>query len=383
MGLLAPARFTVNPSFTSPRALVSQSVRSGFMHLFPNGRPDVKLTEGAKAVYVPIYDIRTLAKGAQTGVNELPSVQINASLISTPVYEQKIRVVYSREDLNAAASWQLSLANAYSLAMRQGHFQLLRDIALFGFNPQSGEGLLNSASGTVSESLPADSQGHTTLDAYDAGEAFQAFLRAINGRLNACNLLGVSAQYNAGGPPVRVVILAPQRVLGLMASRVVELTSYQRPGAGSASITQSIIDVMKGSNVEVIFAPDDSLKGRGTNNTDAVVLTIPELPDMGAQGAFDTNIFGDEYESQERGCNALFVDRDLPAEITGPIGAEGTDLVSFMSSTAGWSLRGEATAILSVPVSNSNEFSLAGSSSGTPSTPAADSSGTTPPKAAS
>lgn len=358
MALTAPTRLTVNPSFTSPRSLLSNAVRSGFTHLFPNGRPDVKLSEGEKAVYVPVLDLRTLAKGSQTGYTELPSVEIAASYISTPVYEQKIRVTYSREDLNAAASWNLSLVNAYSTAMRQGHFQLLRDAALFGFNPQNGEGLLNSANGTVREKLQADSNGKTTLDEYDPGQAFQALLRAINGRLNACNLLGISAQYNAGGAPVRVVFLAPQRVLGLLASRVVELTSYQRPGAGSASIIQSVIDVMKASNVEVQFAPDDSLRGRGEGGTDAMILTVPELPDMGAQSQFDTNAFGDEFDPQERACNALFVDREIPSEISGPIGAEATDVVSFMSTTSGWSLRGEATAILSIPVADGNEFSL-------------------------
>ncbi len=358
MALIAPARMTVNPSFTSPRFLLNNAVRSGFMRLFPGDGPDVKLTEGAKAVYVPVLDLRTLAKGSQTGYNELPSVSIKADYITTPAYEQKVRVAYSREDLNAASSWNISLASAYTMAMRQAHFQLLRDAALFGFNPQNGEGLINSASGTVRERLQADSNGKTTLDDYDPGQALQAFLRAITGRLNACNLLGISAQYNAGGPPVRVVFLAPQRVLGLLASRIVELTSYQRPGAGSASIIQSIIDVMKASNVDVQFAPDDTLRGRGEGGTDAVILTIPELPDMGAQGQFDTNVFGDEFQPDERACNALFVDREVPAEISGPIGAEGTDTVSFMTVTSGWSLRGEATAILSIPVADGNEFSL-------------------------
>ncbi|MPW00397.1 major capsid family protein [Bombella apis] len=340
MALIAPARMTVNPSFTSPRFLLNNAVRSGFMRLFPGDGPDVKLTEGAKAVYVPVLDLRTLAKGSQTGYNELPSVSIKANYITTPAYEQKVRVAYSREDLNAASNWNISLASAYTMAMRQAHFQLLRNAALFGFNPQNGEGLINSASGTVRERLQADSNGKTTLDDYDPGQALQAFLRAITGRLNACNLLGISAQYNAGGPLVRVVFLAPQRVLGLLASRIVELTSYQRPGAGSASIIQSIIDVMKASNVDVQFAPNDTLRGRGEGGQD------------------DTNVFGDEFQPDERACNALFVDREVPAEISGPIGAEGTDTVSFMTVTSGWSLRGEATAILSIPVADGNEFSL-------------------------
>lgn len=48
MALIAPARMTVNPSFTSPRFLLNNAVRSGFMRLFPGDGPDVKLTEGER-----------------------------------------------------------------------------------------------------------------------------------------------------------------------------------------------------------------------------------------------------------------------------------------------------------------------------------------------
>ncbi|MXV44329.1 DUF2184 domain-containing protein [Saccharibacter sp. 17.LH.SD] len=370
MALIAPTRMTVNPSYTDPRFLINYALRSGFMHLFPRQELDVRLTERDQAVYVPVLDLRTIAQAAQSGYNELPSVSLSLDYITTPTYEQKIRVVYSREDLNAAANWNMSLTDAYSNAMRQGHFQLLRDAALFGFNPQNGEGLLNSSSGTVRELLPADSNGKSTVDDYDAGQLFQSINRIITGQLNRCNLLGITGRYNDGGPAVKVTCLAPQRVLGTLVSKIVELTSYQRVGSGSASIVQAVIDVMKAANVEVIFAADDELRGRGTNGTDVMLFTIPELPNMAAQGKIDTNVFADEFGQANLSCNGLFADRSIPTEITGPVGAEATDVVTFMRSTSGWALRGEATTILSVGVSEANEFSAAGPQSTTASSTA-------------
>ncbi|MXV43470.1 DUF2184 domain-containing protein [Saccharibacter sp. 17.LH.SD] len=366
MALIAPTRMTVNPSFTDPRFLINYALRSGFMYLFPRQELDVRLTERDQAVYVPVLDLRTIAQGSQTGYNELPTVSLNLDYITTPTYEQKIRVVYSREDLNAAANWNMSLTDAYSKAMRQGHFQLLRDAALFGFNPQNGEGLINSSSGTVRENLPADSNGKATVDDYDPNQLFQALNRVITGILNRCNLLGVTGRYNDGGAAVKVTCLTPQRVLGTLVSKVVELTGYQRPGAGSASILEAVRGVMNAANVDVTFAPDDELRGRGANGTDIMLFTIPELPNMAAQGAIDTNVFADEFGQANLNCNGLFADRAIPAEITGPVGAEATDVVTFMRTTSGWALRGEATTILSVGVSEANEFTAAGPASSAP-----------------
>lgn len=359
MPLIAPARLKVDPNFTDPRVLVHYAQRSGFAELFPGGEPAVRLGERDFAVYVPVMNMRTIAKGAQSGYNELPSVSLVADTITTPTYEQKIRVEYSREDLNAAGNWGLSLAQAYSTGMRQGHFQLLRDAALFGFNPQNGEGLLNAQQGTVRDNLPADSKGNTTLDAYDAGELYQFLLHLIQSQLVRCNLTQPSGQYNVGGEPVKVRLLMPQRILALLTTKIVQLTSYQRIGAGTQSVMQAVIETMKAANVDVLAAPDDELMGRGANGTDAVIATIPELPKRDGLLTFDTNAFGDEFGQSNTDCNALYVDRSVPAEITGPIGAEATDVVSFMRTTSGWALRGEATTILSVPVSTSGVFSSA------------------------
>lgn len=360
MGVIAPTRRILSPSITSPKFVVRNALRSGFMRVLADGQPDVKLTETTRAVYVTTLDVRTLARGAQSNASELPSVDIQYGYISAPTYQQKVGVTYSRDDVNSAADWNSPLPALYSHGMAQAHFQLMRDAALYGFNPQNGEGILNS-SASERESLPADSNGKTTLDDYDAGQAFQYLLGVFNRRLVACNLMGVTGTYNSGGAPVRLVVLAPQRVISKLNSRIVELTSYQRAGAGSASILQSLVEVMHGNNVSVEFAPDDSLIGRGTGGTDAVIITLPELPDVGTIPKFNTNEFGDSVQPNERAMNTMFTDRVVASELSAPWGPEMTRVVSFMRITAGWALRGEGTTILSVPAVASTSGGKTGS----------------------
>ena len=53
--------------------------------------------------------------------------------------------------------------------MRQGHFQLARSAALYGFQPANGEGIANT-NGATSVNLPPDSNGNDTVVTYDNGQ---------------------------------------------------------------------------------------------------------------------------------------------------------------------------------------------------------------------
>jgi hypothetical protein len=85
------------------------------------------------------------------------------------------------------------------LAARQGIAQQMRNALLYGFNnANSGEGLLNTA-GATTVTLPADSNGNTTLSTWDSGQLAQFFLNLI-GSLKVRTL--------QIGQPLRLVFLA-------------------------------------------------------------------------------------------------------------------------------------------------------------------------------
>lgn len=125
----------------------------------------------------------------QINGNQLPSVALDAKMISTPTYLFRCRGIYDHHDMAAAGNWNFALPEAQRLGMRQGIFQQLRSALLYGMNPAGGEGLLNTA-GATTESLPPDSNSNTTVLTYDHGQMAVYLLGHVQAALTRTMQLG-------------------------------------------------------------------------------------------------------------------------------------------------------------------------------------------------
>jgi hypothetical protein len=205
-------------------------------------------------------------------------------------------------------------------------------------NPANGEGLMNTA-GATTDTLPADSNGHTDVLSYDAGELSQ-YLRG--------QILAILTRTMQLGRQQRVVILGPQRILGALELQlVVQLTSYQRPGGGTDSVAGNINNILKGAGVQVDWVYDDTLIGAGAGGTDAVIITVPEVEVPSVNNAINTNEFAKLTPSLN--ANALmYTDMAAPREIPTPLAGGAIDVLAEMRATSGWAIRPEAVTILSM-----------------------------------
>ncbi|OYV49199.1 MAG: DUF2184 domain-containing protein, partial [Burkholderiales bacterium 21-58-4] len=271
----------VDPSFSEPDAILTTAQASGFMDLLAGRKPRVKLGNEDLFVYIPRVDIRTPIAAGQAAFNMLPSPTITTDYISTASYLLRTRAEFDHHDVNNAARWNVSLPQALTLAMRQGIFQYARTMCLYGVNAANFEGIINT-SGATAVTLPPDSYGNTTIRTYDAGELALQMLQYIQNTLTSTFQLGQA---------IRVQMLGPQRILGQMQlTNIVQVTSYQRPGSGTATTAQVIQTVAKEFGYEIEYAYDDTLIGKGAGGTDAVIINIPEIriPEM---ANINTNVF--------------------------------------------------------------------------------------------
>ncbi|EAA7083277.1 DUF2184 domain-containing protein [Salmonella enterica subsp. enterica] len=342
MAAITPSYTIVNPSYIAPEMIIGYQQASGAFETIASGNPQVRLGVGDQYVYMRRLDIRTQTTSSQSGNgNQLPSVALEAKMISTPTYLFRCRGIYDHHDMAAAGNWNFALPEAQRLGMRQGIFQGLRSALLYGMNPAGGEGLLNTA-GATTESLPPDSSGNTTVLTYDHGEMAVYLLGHIQAAMTRTMQLGIQQ---------RVVILGPQRILGTMEiQQIVQLTSYQRPGGGTASVSGTTKNVAKDAGIQVDWVYDDTLIGAGAGGTDAVVISIPEVEVPVVNQTVNTNEFAKLTPSLA--ANALmFTDMAAPREIPTPIAGGAIDVLSEMRSTAGWAVRPEAITILSMAYS--------------------------------
>jgi len=295
------------------------------------------LSEGDLYAYIKRFDVRTKTSAGQTAVNQLPGVSIVASQISTPTYLVRTRAEYDHHDTAAMSRWGASIVDAQRYGMRQGTFQQLRQALLYGFHPENGEGLLNT-NGATAVTLPADTNGHSSLSTYDNGQLAVFFLQQISALKSRMYQLGQAS---------RIVILGPQRILGAMQyQNIVQLTQFQREGGGTASsaATISFQAEFMGDNIEWEF--DDTLIGKGAGGRDAILITIPEIKKP-AGGKVNTN----EFASLAPGLaavNLMLCDMAAPREIPTPIAGGAIDIISEMRTTSGWSVRPEALTIVSM-----------------------------------
>lgn len=336
MGNIAPAYINVNPSYTMPELLLPYSQASGAFDLLPNGEPLVRLSEGDLIAYINRIDVRTRMTASQSAANELPSVGIALSQISTPSYLLRVRAEYDHHDTAAMSRRGVSIVEAQRLGMRQGHFQLMRTMLLEGMNPAGGEGILNT-SGATTLNLPPDSYGNDTVVTYDNGQMAFFLLSQIAALKSRTNQLGIGRKFT---------ILGPQRDLSVWEYQgIVQLVQFQRTGAGTASTAGVVKDVLMSNGDEIAWCYDDTLIGKGAGGTDAIIICMPEIEKPNG-GKINTNVFAELSPGLEA-CTLMLCDMVAPREIPTPLPGGAIDVVSELRSTSGWAARPEALTIIS------------------------------------
>ena len=331
----------VNPSYVMPEILMQYQQASGAFETLAGSNPMARLGSGDLYAYIKSFDIRTQLSAANAAANALPSVTVNAKMISTPSYLLRVRAEYDHHDTSAFSNWGASIVDAQRLGMRQGIFQGMRDGLLYGFNPVNGEGLLNTQ-GATTVNLPADSNGNTTLLTYDNGQLAQFLLGQIQ---------SIKTRTMQMGRMSRMVILGPQRILGPMEyQNIVQLTQFQRAGAGTLPTAGVVKDILELNGDEIDWVYDDTLIGKGAGGTDAVVINMPEIQVPEANPTVNTN----EFAHLAPGLRATAIqlcDMVAPREIPTPLPGGAIDVVSELRATSGWAVRPEAVTIVSIQYS--------------------------------
>jgi len=323
MSGFAPSFVTVNPNHMMPELIMQYSLASGAFTTLATENPMPRLGEGDLYVYAKKIQLTTQVSANQSQINQLPSASVIPSMISTATYRIQTRAQYDNFDEGATANWGYSLPEAMRLGARQGIAQQLRNALLYGFNPQNGEGLLNT-SGATTVSLGSDSNGNTGYSTWDSGQLAQFLLNLIG------NLKVTTLQI---GQPLRLVFLAPQRFISQISySGVVSLTQFQRIGAG--------VETAAG------LVETDTLIGQGAGGTDAIILIAPELKVPKANDRINTNTFATLTPNQTA-VSLMLTDVSAPTEIPTPIPDGSITTLYTMRSTSGWGIRPEGITILS------------------------------------
>jgi hypothetical protein len=336
MGNIAPAWVTINPSYTLPELILPYSQASGAFNVLPGADVMQRLGEGDLYVYANRIDLRTRMAAGQSAYNELPSVTPVLSQIRTSSYLQRLRAEWDHHDSAAMARRGVPIVEAQRLGAHQGHFQLARGALLYGFNPAAGEGLLN-AQGATAINLPPDSNGMTTVVTYDNGQMAFFLQGQVASLKTRTNQLGIGRKF---------AILGPQRTLGSFEYNVVQLTQFQRGGAGTTSTAGVVKEALMTNGDEVLWCYDDTLIGKGSGGSDAVLIVMPEVEKPQGDG-FNTNIFASLAPGLDA-CTMMLSNVAAPIEITTPIAGGAVDTLYEMRLTSGWSIRPEAVTIVSM-----------------------------------
>ena len=336
--LQAHSYVTLNPSFIEPEFLIQYSQASGFINLNAEGQLRVRLAEDDLVVYMKQINLRTKMAASQTGSQELPGVDIIASMLSAPTYLLQVRAQYNHHDVAAGGRWGFAVPEAYRLGGRQANFQLARDASLFGMNPQNGEGFIN-APNAVSTNLPPDTFSNDTVVTYDNGQMAFYLAQLIQGIKTRTLQLGIGKKFT---------ILGPQRTLGQFEYNIVQLVQFQRPGAGTTSTAGTLKSILMDNGDELTWAYDDTLQGAGGNsNTDLVLIAMPEVDVPMGDQMINTNIFASLLPAS-RVCLTQYCDMAAPREIISPMAGGATDFLQEWRITSGWAPRGIALTIVSM-----------------------------------
>jgi hypothetical protein len=334
------AQTRVTPSFTEPGLVITYAQSSGAFAALPEEKPRVKMGSEDMAVYINRLDLRSNVAASQSPANSLPSATLVSEYYSTATYLLRNRAIWDHHDIARASLQNVSLIAAQDLALRQGHFMGARTGLLFGFNPANGEGLLNTP-GATAVTLPPDSYGNTNVLTYDNGQMALFWL----GQIVALK----SRMYQSGGGiKNKIVVISPQRVfLPFAEQNIVQVTSYQRPGAGTATTAEVIQAVAAASGDQFDWYFDDTLIGAGSNGNDAVILTMPEIEQPTTPG-INTNTFPD-LQPNIKDVNLMYADMAAPMKIPTPTPDGGITEIQEWRITSGWCIRPQGITIVSLP----------------------------------
>lgn len=338
MSAFAPAITTVSPSMMMPEIIMQYSMASGAFDILPGSAPQVKIGSSDLVVYQKYLRATTQTHVGQSLPSQLPSASIAGGYDQMMTYRISSRSQYSHFDTDAASRWGYSLVDSMRLANRQGHAQQLRNMLLYGVDATNNEGITNSPNATTI-SLGSDSQGNNSYSTWVSGEMALFIAGLIADQKTRMMLLGQS---------LTTVILCPQRFMkALEWSGIVQLTSYQRPGAGTSTVGTLVKTIANdASGDDVIFCQDDTLIGKGAGGTDMIIITNPELVVPEARRDINTNIFATLTPNQQA-VNVMFCDMAAPAEIPSPMPDGGLTTLYTLRATPGWNFRPEGVTLLS------------------------------------
>lgn len=342
MPVIFPAQAKITPSFSEPDLILTYTQASGAFASLAGGKPRVKIGPEDLAVYINRLDLRTQVSSGQSPFNMLPSAVLEVNYDTTPTYLIATRAIWNHHDTARGGELAINVPGAYNLAARQGIFQQMRSALLYGYQPSNGEGLLNTV-GATTVPLPPDPFGNTTVVNYDNG-AMALFVLAQTVNLK-------SGMYQSGGQiKNEIVVISPQReFLAFANANIVQVTSYQRPGAGTATtagVAKGVIEET-GDSFEWYF--DDTLQNQlagGAN--DAVILTIPEIEAPDIPGMINTNVFGSDLKPQTKAVNLMYTDMSAPLEIPTPIPDGAITTRYEQRITSGWNIRPQGLYLLSM-----------------------------------
>lgn len=340
MAYLFPAQAKVHPSFSEPELIITYAQGSGFARTMAGGAPRVKLGDDDLYVYVNRLDIRTAAVAGQFGATWLPSASLVAEYEQAQTYVLKNRNDYDSQAVRAAGRYAVSLPEATELGQRQGIYQAARSLYLYGYNAANNEGLLNTV-GATAVTLPADTEGNTSVSTYNPNDMYQFLLVQVEQALE--RMFQSGAQITG-----KIVILSPQReFLRFQTSQVVQVTSYQRPGGGTNTVANSAQKILEEAGYQVTWAYDDTLIGKGAGTTDAVLICIPEV-EVPYDDTLNTNIFG-KMQPATKAVNVMYTDVAAPIKTMTPIPDGGVTQVLEQRFSAGWCWRPQGLTIVAMP----------------------------------
>lgn len=338
MATIVPSWAQVHPSYLENEIILQINQASGAFETLPDGDLRVRLGEEDQYVYASVLQLRTSMASGQASYNSLPSCTVLATKISTGTYNLRVRAEYDHHDTAAAGNWGFSIVDAQRLAMRQGHFQLIRDGLLRGFNPVNGEGLINSQ-GATAINLPPDTFGNQSASTYDNGQMAIFILGQIGQTKTRTMQLGT---------PHSFTILGPQRILEQWEyPGIVQLVQFQRPGAGSTTTAGVVKDVLMSNGDQCYWCYDDTLIGQGAGGTDLVMIVMPEVEPRLKMNQINTNEFA-QLQPSLMACTLQYANMAAPREIPTPIAGGAIDVLSEMRVSSGWGVRPEAITLISM-----------------------------------
>lgn len=335
-----PALAKIAPSFSEPDIILTYAQASGAFAALADGKPRIKIGSEDLAVYIHTLDLRTEVAAGQSPMNLLPSASLVADYVQTATYILRTHTIWDHHDMARAAGYAVGLPAAQDLAMKQGIFQQQRSALLYGFQPSNGEGLLN-VPGATSVMLPPDQYGNTTVSTYDNGAMALFLLQQI---VN----LKTGMWQSGGNIKSNIVVISPQRVFLYFEAAIVQVTSYQRPGAGTSTIAQVVEKVSQEQGNTFSWYFDDTLIGQGSGGSDAVLLTMPEIEGPDIPG-INTNVWGSDMKPALKAVNLMYQDMAAPMKIPTPTEYGAISEIQELRITPGWCVRPQGLFILNMP----------------------------------